>query len=249
MAIKIGMNQSCIPSIPTLDYIELSADAGFNGVELRWEKILDEKISSKELTAKCKEKGIEIISLNALEMGNKEISAKSEELIKMAMELNTPLIVVPPRPPISSHEFHEMLHNISDTAKRYGTQLGFEFLGFTDAQINNIKQAAEISVTYDMRLIVDTFHYFLSREDPDELKKYDVIILHINDCTYAPAHPPQDDLARVLPGEGNFPLKKIIKNYHGNWISLEIFRRYKMPPKKFAHVAIETLKKLVSDAF
>ena len=79
-------------------------------------------------------------------------------------------------------------------------------------------------------IMMDTFHYFCSGVQPEEVKKIPVdllLIVHINDCEDLPLER-LTDKNRLYPGEGIMPVAEYLAalreiNYQG-YLSVELFR-------------------------
>ena len=153
---------------------------------------------------------------------------------------------------------------VADLLAQSEVQLGLEFVG--PHHLRNKKYPLLHSLTDMLALIdaidrpnvgvlLDSYHWYTSESSLEELQTLPVakvVEVHINDATKSP--PEAHDQDRVLPGEGQIPLKTFLSylgkgGYEGP-LSLEILRQRppEDPPSVVARRALEGLSRLIEQA-
>jgi len=239
-ATKVFLNGATIMSTPTPRLLAVARDAGFDGVEVRAERLLDAP-DEVAATAAAVRPG-EVWSLNGIQLqvgpdGGLDRERLGRDLpprLAICRAVGAQyLLVVPPRMAGLDVErtIEAMREGLAiaqrDTAP-LGIGLAFEFLGFGDCPIDTPALAARVAGGVPgIDLVVDSCHWHASGSG--SLAGFPVerlAMVHVND---APAKAPRDveDADRVLPGDGFIRLADLLgelrqRGYAGPY-SLETF--------------------------
>jgi 2-keto-myo-inositol isomerase len=236
----VYLNGATIMTTPTERHIEIAREAGFDGVELRAERLLD--APGEVRAARALVRPGEVWSLNGVRIGlspdgrleREQLEADLEPRLEICRAVAALyLLVVPPRvpglrPDDAMPAARDGLAIARDRAARDGVRIAFEFLGFHDCPIQTADSAAEAVAGLDgVDLVLDSCHWHASGSGP--LDRYPVdrlAMVHVND---APRKEPSriEDADRLLPGEGVIALEQLVtslrsRGYNGPW-SLETF--------------------------
>jgi sugar phosphate isomerase/epimerase len=240
MTNALYLNGATIMTTSTGRQLEIARDTGYDGVEVRAERLLD---APDELTdaARIVRQG-EVWSLNGIQLQlrpdgsldrarlDAELPPRLEVCRGMGAEH---LLVVPPRAAgahrgRSIEAMRQGLAVIRDQAAPDGIGVAFEFLGFGDCPIDTPALAGEVVADLPgVELVLDSCHWHAS--GGGSLAAFPIerlAMVHLND---APGKPPRDieDADRLLPGLGVIDLAGLIgqlrtAGYGGPW-SLETF--------------------------
>lgn len=237
---RIHLNGATIMTTTTDRHVEIARATGFDGVEVRAERLLDEP-DELARAARLVEPG-EVWSLNGIqvqidEMGRLDRDRLAAELrprLEICAVLGAAyLLVVPPRRPGLSSDralpaMRDGLAIAAEAAAAREVRVAFEFLGFGDCPIDTPALAADVVAGVPgADLVLDSCHWHASGSGPlDVLPIERVAMVHLND---APAKPPREieDADRLLPGRGVIRLRELVaglrnRGYRGPW-SLETF--------------------------
>ena len=252
---KISINQNTIMQCETEEFMEVSAEAGFKGVELRIDKIRTTlyKKPIKEIINLVKKLKIEIVSLNAFEdfsfvpdQNIELLEAECNFIGKMSEMLGNPMIVVCPTRYIETDNnslinkdilriTKSRLSLIDHIFSKYCVKVGFEPIGFPEYSIRDLNTTHELFRESNFKstgIVIDIYNLFRSKTDPEELKKFGKLIslVHLNDAV--------DDVPfeklhvlhnRTFPGEGIANAKEWIKVINKlpfkGYFSLELFNK------------------------
>lgn len=236
----VFLNGATIMTTRTDRHLEIARATGFDGVEVRAERLLEAPDEVREAAAVVKPG--EVWSLNGIQLqleregrlDRERLEAELPPRLGICRALGASyLLVVPPRaagaeraPSVAA--MRDGLARIRDAAAADGVGTAFEFLGFGDCPIDTPALAAEVvSGVPDVELVLDSCHWHASGSG--SLASFPVdrlAMVHLND---APAKPPREieDADRVLPGEGVIRLRELVadlsgRSYVGPW-SLETF--------------------------
>ncbi|MDQ2941756.1 MAG: sugar phosphate isomerase/epimerase [Chloroflexota bacterium] len=234
------LNGATIMTTPTARQIEIARATGFDGVEVRAERLLGEDEELRAAAAAVKPG--EVWSLNGLQLQIRHDGALDMERLEAELPPRLEicralgaayLLVVPPRIPDADRSnavaaMGEGLAAARDAATAMGTRIAFEFLGFADCPIDTPALAAEVVAgVRGVDLVLDSCHWHASGSG--ELAAFPVerlAMVHLND---APPKPPREieDADRLLPGRGVIALHALVdalraRGYMGPW-SLETF--------------------------
>jgi 2-keto-myo-inositol isomerase len=259
----IFLNGATIMTTPTPRHIEIARRSGYAGVEVRAERLLENK-SELDATAALVRVG-EVWSLNGIQIKvdangalrsdllDEELPPRLEICRRVAAAY---LLVVPPRIGVVDRAkaiggVRDGLARIRDAASRYGIGVAFEFLGFADCPIDSPALAGRVVADLDVDVVLDSCHWHASGSGPlDDFPVERLAMTHLND---APQKPPREieDADRVLPGQGVIRLRELVdaltqRGYAGPW-SLETFnpRYWARDPAAVARDGIESVRGLL----
>jgi sugar phosphate isomerase/epimerase len=134
-----------------------------------------------------------------------------------------------------------------------------EFWGFS-RPLSRLSEAALVAVESGHPkacVLADVYHLYKGGSSPESLRLLSanaLQVVHFNDY---PAEPPRTsitDAARIYPGDGVAPLKKIVRTLQEigfkGVLSLELFNReyWKQDAKDVAKTGLEKMKKVVRES-
>lgn len=246
---KIALNGATTMHADLETDIKAAKEAGFDLIEI-WAAKLREFLKTKtarDLKNLLNETQIEPYSINSIEhitFRNAEdyekIKAETEELSRIAGEINCPyVVVVPGKLPENAakeeivEESVRVLNELADIAEKHNVSLAFEFLGQTDCSVQTLDLCNEIVEKVDRKNVgnvIDTFHFYAGNstfEAIDKMKPEKLFIFHINDAENLPKEN-LTDAHRLYPGEGILPIREIKAHFdkigYDRMVSIEIFR-------------------------
>lgn len=229
--------------------IKAAAAAGFDYVEI-WAAKLREYLEGNttgDLANLLKDSSLKPYSINSIEHitfrsdeDYEGIKAQTEELSKIAREINCPyIVVVPGKTPFNGDkaeiigESVRVLNELADIAEKYDVSLAFEFLGQADCSVQTLDLCNEIVEKVNRENVgnvLDTFHFYVgnsSFDAIDSLNPDKLFIFHINDAEDFPKDQ-LTDAHRLYPGTGILPIKEIKAHFdkigYNKMVSIEIFR-------------------------
>jgi 2-keto-myo-inositol isomerase len=234
------LNGATIMTTRTGRHIEVARAAGFDGVEVRAERLLRAPDEVREAAATVRPG--EVWSLNGIQLqlgpdgrlDRERLEAELPPRLGICRSLGASyLLVVPPRAPGAERApsvtaMRDGLARIRDVTAPIGVGTAFEFLGFGDCPIDTPALAAEVvSAVPGVDLVLDSCHWHASGAGSlDGFPVDRLAMVHLND---APAKPPREieDADRVMPGAGVIRLADLVgdltgRGYLGPW-SLETF--------------------------
>lgn len=234
------LNGATIMTTPTARHIEIARAAGFDGVEVRAERLLGDPDELGRAADIVREG--EVLSLNGIQLQFRpdgtldrvSLDAELPPRLAICRTLGaTYLLVVPPRAPGADRgrsivAAREGLAEIQDRAASMGVGTAFEFLGFGDCPIGTPAVAGEVvAAVPGVAVVLDSCHWHASGSGSlDSFPVDRLAITHLND---APAKQPREieDEDRLLPGRGVIRLTDLVRDlrlrgYSGPW-SLETF--------------------------
>jgi 2-keto-myo-inositol isomerase len=236
----IHLNGATIMTTATARHVEISRLAGFDGVEVRAERLLGAPAELDEAVAVVRPG--EVWSLNGIQfqlrpdetLDRDRLDAELAPRLDICRALGAAyLLVVPPRTAgvdrgRAMRAMQEGLALARDLAATDGIRLAFEFLGFADCPIDTPALAGDVVAGVPgVEVVLDSCHWHASGSGPLDAFPVDrLAMVHLND---APAKEPRDieDADRVLPGRGVIRLRDLVgelrhRGYDGPW-SLETF--------------------------
>ena len=246
---KIALNGATTMRADLETDIKAASGAGFELIEI-WAAKLREFLKTKrvaDLKNLLEENNLEPYSINSIEhitFRNREdyekIKAETEELSKIASEINCPyVVVVPGKLPENATEEEvidesiRVLNELADIAEKYNVGLAFEFLGQTDCSVQTLdldKKIIEKVNRKNVGLVIDTFHFYAGNSSFEAIETLDpqkLFIFHINDAENLPKEK-LTDAHRLYPGEGILPIREIKERFdrigYNRMVSIEIFR-------------------------
>jgi 2-keto-myo-inositol isomerase len=237
---SIYLNGATIMTTPTAASFEIARHAGFDGTEVRTERLLG---SADEVAAaqRVARPGT-VWSLNGLQLhldaearlDRRDLDASLSPRLDIAQSVGAEfLLVVPPRAAGVDVDravmaMRDGLSIAAYAAGARGLRIAFEFLGFADCPINTPELTTRTVDGIDpVGLVVDSCHWHAAgASDLAGFPVERIEMVHLND---APAKPPRliEDDDRVLPGDGVIALHRLLRilrerGYAGPY-SLETF--------------------------
>jgi 2-keto-myo-inositol isomerase len=246
---KIALNGATTMHVDLTTDIKAASQAGYELIEI-WAAKLREFLKTNtvaDLKRLLTENNLEPYSINSIEHitfrsaeDYADIKAETEELSKIAAEINCPyVVVVPGKLPANAAEAEiveesvKVLNELADIAEKYNVGLAFEFLGQTDCSVQTLdldKKIIERVNRENVGLVIDTFHFYAGNSTFEAIETLDpkkLFIFHINDAEDLPKEN-LTDAHRLYPGEGILPIKEIKERFdkigYDRMVSIEIFR-------------------------
>lgn len=236
----VHLNGATIMTTPTDRHLRIARETGYDGVEVRAERLLG---APKEVAAAAAMvRPGEIWSLNGIQLqltpegrlDHARLAAEMGPRLDICRRLAVAyLLVVPPRAAGADREraidaMRDGLAILRDAAARDGIGVAFEFLGFGDCPIDTPELAGRVVADLPgVDLVLDSCHWHASGSGSlDAFPINRLAMVHLND---APPKPPREieDADRLLPGRGVIRLTSLIESlraagYRRPW-SLETF--------------------------
>jgi len=256
-----------------LQYIEIAAKAGYDGLEL-WVNDIKEYLkqgnSIEALSKLIKDKGLVVedaISFTEWMVDNdarrKAGVVQLEDEMKMMAALGCRRIAAPPAgiekgEIIDFQKAGARYRDILALGRRYNVIPLLEFWG-ASGTVYNLSQALAIAAAAndrDARILPDVYHLFRGGSGFDGLKLVNgnvIEVIHFNDYPASVPLNEQTDSDRVYPGDGAAPLKQILqdlKTMGGTKVlSLELFNKnyWAQDALLVAKTGLEKMKKLVRE--
>ena len=246
---KIALNGATTMHADLETDIKAASGAGYELIEI-WAAKLRVFLETKtvaDLKQLLEESNLEPYSINSIEhitfrsaADYENIKLETEELSKIAQEINCPyVVVVPGKLPRSATEENiidesvSVLNELADIAEKYNVGLAFEFLGQADCSVQTLdldKKIIERVNRDSVGLVIDTFHFYAGNSSFEAIETLDpkkLFIFHINDAEDLPKEN-LTDAHRLYPGEGILPMKEIKARFdkigYDRMVSIEIFR-------------------------
>ena len=258
------LNTSTIQPVPLLDKIRLASDAGFRAAEL-WSDDIDAFRqaggSLAEVRTALEDRGLEVPGVVAVHgwlgsRGEEHAAALAEagRRMEQAAAIGAPRIVAsPPLEPCDLGGAGEQYRELIELGGKFGVWPAMEFLGFAGS-VHTIAQAWEIARAADhpeARVVMDPFHILRGGGSAAEIASVPggrVAIWHWNDVPGVPPLPQQGDADRVMPGDGDGPLREIerqaVASGYSGYVSLELFNRewWARDPAETVRVGMEKMR-------
>jgi sugar phosphate isomerase/epimerase len=263
-AMGVYLNGATIMTTRTDHHLEVARAAGFDGVEVRAERLLDAPDELRDAAALVRPG--EVWSLNGIQLqlgpdgrlDRDRLEAELPPRLGICRALGAAyLLVVPPRTPGAEPStavaaMRNGLARIRDAVAPDKVGTAFEFLGFGDCPIDTPALAGEVvSDVPGVELVLDSCHWHAGGAGSlDGFPVERLAMVHLND---APAKPPREieDADRVLPGLGVIRLSELVadlggRGYRGPW-SLETFNPtyWTDDPNEIATTGLRLLRDLL----
>ncbi len=236
----VHLNGATIMTTPTDLHIRIARETGYEGVEVRAERLL--AAPAEVATAGEMVRPGEVWSLNGIQLqldldgglDQGRLAAEMAPRLDICRRLGAAyLLVVPPRAPHADREraieaMRDGLAILRDAAANDGIGIAFEFLGFGDCPIDTPDIAGRVVADLPgVDLVLDSCHWHASGGGSLDAFPIDrLAMVHLND---APPKAPREieDADRLLPTRGVIRLTKLVgtlraAGYRGPW-SLETF--------------------------
>lgn len=267
MPLTYCLNTSTIKPQPLLKKIELTAAAGFKGVEL-WINDIYEFIGQggevSDIEKAIADHGLIVPCMIAMrqwgEAEGLEYNLALEEAkrrMELAARLKSPYIVAtPPREPCDLSQIAERYRDLLELGRQVGIKPTFEYIGFfkSASKLSHAWQVVQEANDPDATLILDTFHNWNSHSTLADLEAVPLERIshyHIDDADPNKPAGTQMDPDRVMLGEGQIDLVaeiKVLKDkgYDGT-VSLELFNKalWDKDPAEVLRVGIERMRELL----
>jgi len=176
-----ALNHMCAPRLPVCDFFDLARAVGAVGVEIRNDidgNAIMDGTSPSLIAQAARERGLKILSINALQRFNDWNAAREEEaraLARCARDCDAEALVLVPTNDGSGRAESERQANLQTALKGLrpiledAGLLGFvEPLGFETCSLRRKSEAVEAIETLGagrtFRLVHDTFHHFVAGE-------------------------------------------------------------------------------------
>ncbi|WP_298859299.1 sugar phosphate isomerase/epimerase family protein [uncultured Gimesia sp.] len=265
-----SLNASTIRTTPLLDKIRITAEAGYQGIEL-WFNEVEEFLSQggelQTISAAIQESGLAIPTMIML---RDWWSASPEEYpavfdiclnrLKLAAALGAEYVIACPHRETPDYDLGaQRYRELLEAGIEVGAKPAVEFLGFVEAvtKIEDALQIVEKSGHPQATLVLDPFHVFRgggSIETIAQLKPEQIAISHFNDAVNSIPREEQMDPDRVMPGEGHIDLTRycrLLKQIgYQSWLSLELFREdlWQQNPLDVARRGLECMQAIAEDS-
>ena len=268
------LNTSTIrsPRVSVLEYVDIAADAGYDGIE-PWVEEIDTWVeaggSLEQLRDHAASRGIRIVNLIAFfewAVPENDRHARGMEearrCFEIAQVLECPFVATAPKG-IHDREvdlftvarrFAELTDNVSDFAPK--PLLEFWGVARTLGTVGEALLVAAESGVRDARLLTDIFHMYKGSGHQRGMEYLDpgrLGLVHVNDYPSIPGRADIEDADRIYPGDGEAPWGQIVaslerQEYRG-MLSLELFNPayWAEGPVVTARKGIEKLRKCVEN--
>ena len=262
---RLGLNGATLPTSDLLAGIRSAAAAGFSFYEPRIPELEHLRSSSEEANVRraLEDAAIGWLPLNALEgvfaTSNVALQENAQRIFSSATPFGIRELIVVPGPvehTVDRSEAVSLLKCLRSLAEAHSFSLLYEFIGFSHHAFPSLEEARTVASAARLPLVLDTFHLAASQTPPaviETLEADEIGLVHLSDA-YIHANGVNQiaDRDRVLPGEGQLPLDKILgavleTGYTGP-ISVEVFHpKYgELPPEDVAREAYVRATELLS---
>lgn len=187
-SLRFGINRMVAPSLGLVDFLDLAAEVGSKGVELRNDlpgfDVVD-NFDPGQVRDLLVERNLKTLTINAVQHFNlpaalEEAKSELRRLIRFGAELGRPAIVLCPHNDIGdSRSRAEMARDTEAMLREYAPILEdegvvglVEPLGFPESSLRDPALAVSIigeigSSAY--KITLDTFHFAVAEQDPEDL--------------------------------------------------------------------------------
>jgi 2-keto-myo-inositol isomerase len=189
--LKFALNHMVAPSIDVDNFLNLAVSLGVDAVELRNDLasgLIADGISPHIIRHKLEERGLTLISVNALQRfndWNETRDHEARELIDFASEAAAKALVLVPANDGSSISIEQLIASLNQLAPllKEADLIGFvEPLGFEQCTLRSKQVAREAIRRSDnptqFKLVHDTFHHFVAGEP--EIFARDTGLVHLS---------------------------------------------------------------------
>lgn len=222
---KIGYNgMTAIKKSNFMLDLECAEKYGFDSLEPRM-SILDDHIAAggsiEQIVEFFASHRIKPDAMNSLEFFNnrpKDIYSDKlcefTRMCKAAHIIGSRSVIVVPSYDIDE-SFSEIVKNtaaclddLCGIAADYSIDVAFEFVGFKRFSINTLAGAMEVIGRVkksNIGLVIDLYHFYINGSDLTDIEKLDsskLLMVHLDDAEDFPVGSFNDDVHRVLPGDG-----------------------------------------------
>ncbi|GIW99214.1 MAG: xylose isomerase [Pirellulaceae bacterium] len=262
-------------SLSVEQQISLTAEAGFDGIEL-WlrdiQRFVEQGGKLSELRRMLDDSGLTLESAIAFGAWIAEDEARRREGLEQCRrdmetlrELGGTRIAAPPAgatqgEKLSLDAIAERYATLLEVGRSVGVVPMLELWGFSVnlATLPEILYVAAAANDADACLLLDVYHLYKGGSDFQNIGLVPAAkmpCLHINDYPATPSRSEIRDQDRVYPGDGVAPLTHILQSLaQGGFrgvLSLELFNRsyWQQAPEQVARTGLEKMKRSVAAAF
>jgi sugar phosphate isomerase/epimerase len=254
-----------------LKYIEIAAEAGYDGVELWIRDVVTYVEAGNSITVLAKKiKDAGLVVEDAIGFATWMVDDEAqrnagfkqlEEEMNLMAKLGCKRIAAPPAgvkkdPPLDLLKAGERYKQALDLGRKTGVMPQLEFWGGSGT-LFHVGQAMAVAAAAndpDARILPDIYHLFKGGSGYDGLgllRGSAIEIFHFNDFLKSKPLAEQSDSDRVYPGDGDAPLKAVIQLLREmggvKVLSLELFNQeyWKQDPLVVAKTGLQKLRALV----
>jgi 2-keto-myo-inositol isomerase len=250
-------------------YIEITAEAGYDGIELWVEDIKNyiEAHSASQLKKLIDDHGIQVENaigfapwMAADEEKSKAGFEQMEKEMEMLASIGCKRVAAPAignEGPIDLMRAGEQYKQLIELGRRKGVMPQLEFWGAFKPfhHLGQTMMVAAVANDPDAKILADVYHLFRGGSGYQGLKLLSgnaIDIFHMNDYVDHIPREKQEDKDRVYPGDGAAPISQILSDLHQmggeKILSLELFNRsyWEKDPLEVAKTGLEKMKSLVS---
>jgi len=243
---KFSLNGSTIRTTPILTQIEAAAAAGFEALEVWFDKV-DEHVAAGNTVAEVRnaldDHGLAVPTciylgdwFDSSGESHRHVLDECKRRIAIAAELGAPHVIA--GPPLGKADYELGARNyreLLEIGAEFGVKPSMEFLGFVD-QLNTIEDALEVMTKSghpDASTVLDPAHIHRGGSPMESISKLtdsQIAVAHFDDVVADDVvhRGEQLDGDRVWPGEGVYDLARYIKlieaTGYDRYLSLELFR-------------------------
>ncbi len=268
------LNTSTIrsPGVSVLEYVDIAADAGYDGIE-PWVEEIDTWVegggSLEQLRDRAASRGIRIVNLIAFfewAVPENDRHAKGMEearrCFEMAQVLECPFVATAPKGihdrEVDLFSVARRFAELTDTVSDFAPKPLLEFWGVarTLGTVGEALLVAAESGVRNARLLTDIFHMYKGsghQRGMEYLGPGRLGLVHVNDYPSVPGRADIEDADRVYPGDGQAPWGQIVaslvqQDYRG-MLSLELFNPayWAEGPATTAQKGLEKLRRCVEN--
>ncbi len=248
-------------------YIEIAANAGYDGIEV-WVRDIRAYLESGGTTAALKQHiedhGIQAESA----IGFAPWLTGADGFAKMRRDMDMLAAIgchrvaaspagVPAGTKLDALQAGEKYAQLLDLGRQTGVMPQLEFWGASSVlwHLGQVLAIAVAANDADSRILPDVFHLFRGGSGFNGLKMLDggvIDVFHLNDYPAEKPRQQQNDADRVYPGDGSAPLPQILtdlKNMGGEKVlSLELFNQeyWKQDALTIAKTGLQKMQRLVA---
>jgi 2-keto-myo-inositol isomerase len=275
-AMIIGWNGETMPAVPLDRELDILGEVGYGGVEIFTPKldVFLEQHPVADLRRRLQERKLAPLTMNCIENFSfrtpeefERLKAECHRLSAISQEIGCRTIVIVPSPrPEGNLTWDEIkahtvsaLRELADIAAPFGVGLAFEFLAPAACSVRTLSRAWEVVQAAERKnagLVFDTYHYFVGGSSWESLDEFDIerlFIGHNNDAENLPLEQLTDG-DRLLPGEGIFPLQRMLSRLHQRGYdgayAIEVMRpAYReREPREYAQAGLEATRRVLAQA-
>jgi 2-keto-myo-inositol isomerase len=257
-----------------VELIEITAKAGYQAIE-PWAGELDRYVkdggSLKDLASRLKDRGLRVEDVIAFfewavddETRRKKGMEEAKRVMDLARQIGAKRIAAPPagatdQADLDLFKVAERYRQLLELGDKMDIVPQVEFWGFS-RPLSRLSEASLVAVESGHPkacVLADVYHLYKGGSSPEGLRLLSANALQVVHCNDYPADPPRNaitDAARIYPGDGVAPLKKIVRTLQEigfkGVLSLELFNReyWKQDAKEVAKTGLEKMKKVVRDS-